>query len=197
MANPTKNPFDSYYTKLKEDLDNGEESNCLNEDRRHNAAILKLMLERGGTINMLCGSFSIIRHSFYQKIADKYGECEAKGIKEQLANAFVSFFSNESNKLDLIVEKTENFLDDLIISKGHIYEALSTSRLELSSLSSNFLWRDQINHICLSKSLKMLRVETDKNHHCGIFSVNQDELIEEAESSISEIKKLTENMTLK
>lgn len=179
--------FQDYYDSLKAQLEGGEPVTESNHDRIHNAAIMKLMLDKGGKISMFCGEMSVFRKDFYDCIAKESSVTEAEEIKSDLANSLLSFLADGDNKLDVLLErKVDGLLDDMIISKADVENALKRETLDIKRLRDDFLCKEQLSHFCSSSS-KMVRVEDNKTTHEGIFVGNDAEMLAESKTCFSNL----------
>lgn len=187
--------FNQFYTKIKTELENGEPSSELNSDRLHNAAIMKLMLDNGGHINMFCGCLSIFRPQFYEKLAMYHQADTAEYVKIEISKSLSKFLSSKVNKLEVIMESEEtSILSDMIIDKSTLTDAIKRGSLSLSILNSNFLWGNSLNHFTFCAKNSMIRLEEDKIAHSGIYltrdytNEEDDNLINDAIRTFGELK---------
>lgn len=167
--------FEDYYDSLTEKLESKRLVAETNHDRIHNSAIMKLMLDHGGQIDMFCGSMSVFRDDFYNDIKRDNPEGSEAEIKSMLANSLTSFLAKDGSRLRVVQEHSmERLPDDLIVSKSVFESAMREGKLEIYSLESNFLWKDMMSHFAISSVAGMMRMETDKTTHEGMFIANAE-----------------------
>lgn len=195
MSESSTKEFINFYSKIKNELDRGEPSSELNSDRLHNAAIMKLMLDNGGHIQMFCGCLSVFRPQFYEKLAMYHQADTAEYIKVEISKSLSKFLSSKENKLEVIMESEDkNILSDMIIDKSSLTDAIKRRSLSLSILNSNFLWGNSLNHFTFCAKNNMIRLEEDKIAHSGIYLTRDytndedDDLINDAIRTFRELK---------
>lgn len=162
--------LEKYYTSLKESFNSNEPSYHFNEDRSHNATVMRFMFDNSSEIKMYCGELSILRDGFYDKIDNRY----ANEIKNLLSNSFRKFLNKESAKLSIILESYSiNVLNDLIC-KDLFIDKLRDGKIVLYRLNDNFSFKSDINHFCFSDT-RIVRFEEDKMKHSAICVFNNEE----------------------
>lgn len=181
--------FDTYYDSLKSQVSGGGEVSELNHNRIHNAAIMKLMLDNGGSISMYCGSMSVFRNDFYDDIARENNNTElARDVKEKVGRSLHDFLNKQGNCLSVVMENAcPNLLSDLIVDSTVAENAIAKDRLKLSRIKDDFLWRKELTHFCCSSKPACIRTETDKDSHEGVFIGNSPEIVNFALNHFKEL----------
>lgn len=165
--------FNKYYNSLVEALDNGELFFTLNTDCLHNAAIMKLMLEKGTRISMYCGSMSIFKNKFYTNILDDSGNPD-KDIKRKVSEAFVNFINRPGTHIDIILEKEPNNLtDDLIFD----VEYLNKESVKIFKIPDIIREKSNLNHFSFIDNSEITRLETDPLQHTAICKIGLSDKI--------------------
>lgn len=175
-----KKLLEGYYSKLKEALESSKASFIFNKDRSHNATIMRFMFDSSHNVVMYCGSMSVFRNGFYEKIENE-GENEAEQkikaeeAKDELKSSLKSFFAKEDSSLSVIMENYEDvFLSDLI-DENLFKENAAKGRLKLYKLSDNFTFKKKLSHFS-SCDLKLVRLEQDKEEHSAVCIINDEKL---------------------
>lgn len=180
MSEQSTKIYKEFYEKIKNELDRNEPSSELNSDRLHNAAIMRLMLESSRNISMFCGSLSVFRPQFYEKIAELHGADTANQIRIEVAKALSEFLSNPNLHLNVILEYDDDLDYAMIIDREIIRSALNSGNLSVYSLNSKFLWGNSLNHFAFSEDSRMLRIEEDKIEHTGLYITLDEEVLRNA-----------------
>ncbi len=189
MSERSTQIFDSFYEKIKDEYDNNNSSSELNSDRLHNAAIMKLMLESSNEIFMFCGCLSVFRPEFYERIAEVHGADTAEYIRIEMIKALAEFFADNNHRLNVILESGVNDLESsMIVDEETVRAAVSGGNLKSSALNSSFLWGNSLSHFAYSKDSEMLRLESNKIEHTGIYSRKNSELLKEASDTYAMLK---------
>lgn len=158
----TYHDLQKYYENLKESYSNSEESYYFNNDRSHNAMVMKFILDHSSNIYMYCGELSVFRDPFYNYIQE-----EKDIIKENVIRSFETFLNKEKSNLSIIVENFSNSIWDDLICKDLFTRKIKEGRIQLYKLDNNFSFKKDINHFCYSDS-GIVRFEVDKNQHNAI-----------------------------
>lgn len=163
------NEIDKYYTHLLDAYDNNQVLYCDNTDRLHNAAIMRLMLEKGDGIMMYCGEMSIFRNVFYEEIA-KTSPLEAGKWKQIIKDALIRYLSI-GKILDVVVENySDMLLNDCILSK----EEISDFPIRIYQLPESIGNKRDIQHFSFTSDEKIVRLETAKKDHSAICKIGID-----------------------
>lgn len=165
------NEIDEYYNRLLQAYDNNEVLYCDNTDRLHNAAIMRLMLEKGSEILMYCGEMSIFRDAFYEEIAKKSAE-ESEKWKKIITSALKSYLSSKSKSLEIVMENYNvDILNDFLLSK----EEIPNLPITIYQLPESIGNKSDIQHFSLTSDEKIVRLETAKKDHTAICKIGIDD----------------------
>lgn len=188
--------LEGYYQKLNTALESSDASFIFNKDRSHNATIMRFMFDKSNEVCMYCGSMSVFRKGFYEKIENESGSAEkdkkqeytaeerkmmAKEAKEGITTSLKSFFDKKGSKLSVIMENfEEGFLDDLI-DENLFKENVAKGQLLLYSLNDGFTFKSKLSHFS-SSDQKIVRLEQDKEEHSAVCIINDNEMSESSNS---------------
>lgn len=188
--------LEAYYNKLNEALETSEASFIFNRDRSHNSTIMRFMFDKSHEIYMFCGSMSVFRKGFYEKIGTDEKNNYAKEIANEAENSLVDsmrkFFAKDGAKLFVILENyNPAFLKDVIDVELFKDNRLK-GKLMLYKLDESFTFKKRLSHFS-SSDIKIVRLEQDKEEHSAVCIVNDDSMLK---SSKSMFKKLINVATL-
>ncbi|MDE6206705.1 MAG: hypothetical protein K2M55_02745 [Muribaculaceae bacterium] len=165
--------FNNYYTSLAEAFASGELFFTRNTDCLHNAAIMKLMLEKGTRISMYCGSMSIFKNKFYSNILDDNGKPDID-IKRQVCEAFVDFINRPGTHIDIILEKEpNNLIDDLIFDVSY----LNNDSVNIFQIPNIIREKSNLNHFSFIDNSEITRLETDPVQHTALCKIGLSDKI--------------------
>ncbi len=180
MANNT-NDIKTYFAELENAAKGSSPYYCYNEDREHNAAILSAMFSTSNRIKMYCGSMSVFRKSFWDKI--KNSSPIVQIFKEKLNE----FAGHENNSLEIVVENyPENGFCDFKF-KDILSKMLEAKKLKLYKLGDSITFKEEIPHFTLASAC-FVRVEQDKENHSALCAINNEELMNSSEIFYSKLK---------
>lgn len=176
--------FHKYYTSLAEAFASGKLFFTRNTDCLHNAAIMKLMLEKGTHISMYCGSMSIFKNKFYMNILDDNGKPD-EGIKRKVREAFVDFINRPDTHIDIILEQEPNNLtDDLIFD----VEYLKRDSVKIFQIPNVIREKSNLNHFSFIDNSVITRLETDSVHHTAICKIGLSNSISSPAESFNKLR---------
>jgi len=182
--------LEAYYNKLNEALETSEASFIFNRDRSHNSTIMRFMFDKSHEVYMFCGSMSVFRTGFYEKIETDEKNNNAKEVaneaKKSLVDSMRKFFAKEGTKLFIILEDYNPALLNDIIDVELFKDNFSKGNLMLYKLDESFTFKKKLSHFS-SSDIKIVRLEQDKEEHSAVCIVNDDGMLE---SSKSMFKKL-------
>lgn len=146
--------FDSFYDEVNSAVTNNQLNFFKNSDRRHNAAILRVMLNYGNDISLYCGEMSILRNGFYEHINNDY-PMEGDYIRPLISEAFQNFV-NGNHRIRIILEDyNPAYFDDLIFDIG----VLRNPNVELYTLPEGNSMKREIKHFSFSDDQRIVRLE--------------------------------------
>ena len=180
MADIT-NDINTYFAEVEKAAKDSTPYYCYNEDREHNAAILSAMFSTSNRIKMYCGSMSVFRNSFWDKIKDSSAIVQI--FKEKLDE----FADHENNSLEIVIENypEEGFRDFKF--KDILYKMLEAKKLKLYKLGDSITFKEEIPHFTLASAC-FVRVEQDKENHSALCAINNEELMNSSEIFYSKLK---------
>ena len=182
------NEIDEYYNRLLQAYNNDDILYCDNTDRLHNAAIMRLMLEKGSEIMMYCGEMSIFRDVFYNEIAKDLPE-EAEIWKKYIKDALTAYLSCGTKKLEIVMENyNPDILNDFLLSKDEIAN-LPISIYQLPESIGN---KSDIQHFSLTSDEKIVRLETAKKDHTAICKIGFDDTETSPKANFLKLKNLAQ-----
>lgn len=164
--------LDQYYRDLCEAYDRNEWYCTHNEDRAHNATIMRVMMEKSSNIRMYCGEMSVFRKGFYRHVEEKY---PGKGpeLMNNVSEAFVDFLKRDNAKLSIVLERfEEDFLNDLIVPRKQFQMALGVKLFVLPEEIGN---KDAIPHLAFTNDERIVRLELNKTTHQALCKIGVGE----------------------
>lgn len=167
----TLEEINAYYNDLYKAFESKQVSSFYNKNRTHNATIMRLMFEKSSSIDMYCGSLSVLREFFYEKIAETDSKEVADMLKDGLRKAFMSFLSNRDARANIIFEYVEkDFRKDLIV-KESFCDAELKGQLKVYYLDDRLTFKKELSHFCVSNS-NIMRFEQGKLTHSAICTIH-------------------------
>lgn len=159
MANNT-NDIKTYFAELEKAAKESSPYYCYNEDREHNAAILSAMFSTSNRIKMYCGSMSVFRKSFWDKIKN------SSEIVQIFEEKLKGFADHENNSLEIVVENyPENGFCDFKF-KEILTKMLEAKKLKLYKLGDSITFKEEIPHFTFASACVIsisLRLERSVN----------------------------------
>lgn len=179
--------LDSYYKKLVDAFNSKKESIVINDDRAHNAMVMRCMMENSDHIDMYCGKMSIFRKSFYDAISDCHSVEIADSIREQIVNAFKTFIEKDNSSINIIFEDFKrDYLHDVILG-DYFKMFIQRGKVSLFKLGDDSFLKDSINHFCFSNT-RIIRRELDKEKHNATCTMNSQDEYDFASRNFDRIK---------
>lgn len=180
----------TYYDNIVERTKKDDTFYCYNKDRKHNAAIMAAMFDTSDNVRMYCGSMSVFRNGFVEKV-----EQQDNGVIELLWDK-ISEFSNKPNAcLDIIVENypKDGFND---IDNSDLFKQMQEQGiLTVSCLPDDLKFKETIPHFSFSSSC-IVRQEQDKNNHSALCVINEKDFLNDSQRLFNAIKGLSTRVTL-
>lgn len=185
----------TYYDTLVQYQNSGQMHFLENEERRHNAAIILLMLNTSNTINMFCGEMSVFRSRFYAHVESKKTG-EGVILKRKMDEALRRFIEKPGTKLNIILERYDvSFLDDLI-SRNAFLEGMSSGKIVVRKLNKRWAGGHKLSH-CVYTDQKSVRYEENQNDHSGIYISNMSRMLEDkVVSNFDNLTKVSEPISV-
>ena len=162
---------------------------CYNKDRAHNAAILSAMFNTSNKVKMFCGSMSIFRKEFVNKI----GKDEDKYIMSVLADNLKKFAGKENASLEIIVEEYPEMGFSDLIDEETLGKMMDTGTLKLYKLG-DVAFKESIPHFTFATPC-FVRSEQDKVEHTALCGINNKEFMISSERNFEAIKDLATQVT--
>ncbi|MBD5227476.1 MAG: hypothetical protein HDS67_05435 [Bacteroidales bacterium] len=162
----------TYYDELKKILSGNEYGSINNDERYHNAEILRLFLEEGGNIRMFCGEMSVFRKGFYAHITEERGVDDAKFIKGIIEDRLTKFFESTENSIEIILARPIRFseMSDLLCD-SLLWNKLNTPALSIKVGNEWVQKAKTLDHFMYSDK-RIMRLEDDAVNHKGYFAAN-------------------------
>lgn len=184
----------TYYEELSNAYDHNQWYYTMNSDRRHNAIIMLVMLEKADKIRMYCGEMSVFRKDFYQEIYKSYPQ-SAQELMDRMSKALEKFLNRENSHIDIILENfSPELLDDLIVPKRLFMSRLG---LDLYFLPDSIGNKKEIPHIAYTDDdRKMVRIETDKKTHEAMCKVGTTDGVVSPSRSFEKLLKLARRVAV-
>lgn len=175
------NDIKTYFVELDKAAKESTPYYCYNEDREHNAAILSAMFSTSDRIRMYCGSMSVFRKNFWDKIKDSSAIIR---IFEEKLNEFAA---HENNSFEIVVENypEDGFRDFKF--KDILSKMLEAKKLKLYKLGDSITFKEEIPHFTFASAC-FVRVEQDKESHSALCAINNEELMSSSEIFYSKLK---------
>lgn len=183
-----------YYADLNEAFMSTEESYHFNNDRSHNATVMRFMFDHAEQVNMYCGELSVLRDKFYDHIAKDSDPKDAKAVKDAMTNSLNNFFNKPNSKLTVVFESySDKILDDLICKELFINK-LKENAISFYKLDETFSFKSDINHFCYTDS-GIARFEVDKMLHNAICTFHDRTYSEALEKNFKTLLGIAQNTT--
>lgn len=175
------NDIKKYFAEVENAAKENTPYYCYNEDREHNAAILSAMFSTSNRIRMYCGSMSVFRNSFWDKIKD------SSAIVQIFEKKLNEFASEANNSFEIVVEKypEDGFRDFKF--KDILSNMLETKILKLYKLGDSITFKEEIPYFTFASAC-FVRVEQDKESHSALCAINNEELMNSSEIFYSKLK---------
>lgn len=179
--------LEDYYRSLYAAFSKGEESYHFNNDRSHNATVMRFMFDNSSQIDMYCGELSVLRESFYEHIEE-----DAEQIKDAVCESLRAFLDKKDARFVIILE---NYSDDIF--KDLICEELFLGKMEegqisLLVLDDSFSFKKDINHFCYTNS-GITRFEENKNRHNAICVFHNKMYFDNMKNNFSILLQIAKN----
>lgn len=156
--------LNAYYDILKKAFDSNNESYYFNNDRSHNATVLRFMFDNSSNICMYCGELSVLRNGFYSHFENME---DAEKVKGALIDSFTHFLNCNGTSLSIVLENYRDFGFKDLICKEVFEKKMKEGKLLLYRLHDDFSFKSDINHFSFSDS-NIVRFEEDKDQHSAI-----------------------------
>ena len=177
----TKRDFDKnqYYRTLKARLEKDEASLDYNNDRAHNAVVMKLMFDIASKkVCMYCGELSILRNGFRKHVIEAYGDDSGNEIMNDLYNSLDTFLNKEGTSFNIILEKKQDGLFDDLSRKDSFIK--NRNKICLSYLGDDIAFKEDLSHFAFTD--KITRIEQNKLIRNAICSFNSETSIKDLEN---------------
>lgn len=185
----TYKELEKYYDHLKESYESKEsDSYYFNNDRSHNAMVMKFMFDYSSIINMYCGELSVLRESFYGYINEDKDE-----IKKNVICSLKKFLDKEDAKLCIIVENFSKKIFEDLICKEVFINKLKEGKIHLFKLDRDFSFKKEINHFCYSDT-NIVRFEVDKNQHNAICVFHNKKYLNSMENNFGTLYNIAQKV---
>lgn len=175
------NELNAYYEELKKAFNSNRESYYFNNDRSHNATVLRFMFDNSSNIKMYCGELSVLREGFYRHFDS---EEDAIMVKDALVESFTNFINRDNTSLEIILENYQDFKLEDLICKDIFESKMEEGKLVLYKLNDDFSFKSDINHFSISDT-NILRFEEDKSQHNAICIFNNNEYRNKMENNFN------------
>ena len=165
--------FNKYYETLQNKFNSNKADFELNENRAHNATIVRFMLDNSNNINMYCGEMSVFRNNFYRYINENTPNNELLGdyLREKLIKSLSSFINRENSMLNIYLEKFSNDYFDDLIDLRIFSEGITAGKIYVYKLNDKLLLKSGLSHISYTDT-NIVRMERDKYTHEAICAIN-------------------------
>lgn len=168
----TYQEIQAYYDSLNDAFRSQQESNKFNNDRSHNATVLRFMLDHSQTIKMYCGELSVFRKDFFDHVVKNAELHEGEKIMEAMNQSLRNFLSKTNTHLTIVVENyTSGILDDIV--EQDFVTAVKSGKVELRKLGDDLTFKKVLNHFTVTDS-KIIRAEQSKEEHSAVCTMNSD-----------------------
>lgn len=165
--------LEEYYNELTEAYKKNAWYFITNEDRAHNATIMRVMLENATKICMFCGELSVFREGFYTHIDNDGGQGQL--LKGNVAAALLSFLKKEGTELSIVMEKFgKDLKEDFILSSEDLKEI---RKIKLYALDKSFSEGEDLSHFSFTENEKMTRIELNEDTHEAICKIGENNLV--------------------
>lgn len=168
----TYKDIQAYYDALNETFQSQKESNTFNNDRSHNATVLRFMLDHSKAIKMYCGELSVFRQGFYDHVKRNAEKGEGVKIMNAMSESLRTFLAKDDTHLTIIVENyTTELLKDVVVDE--FAEAVKNGQVELRKLGDDLTFKKVLNHFTVTDS-KIVRAEQSKEEHSAVCTMHDD-----------------------
>lgn len=192
---PTFKELTAYYHNLEEAFKRTEETYYFNNDRSHNATVMRFMFDNAKQVNMYCGELSVLREKFYDHIGKDSGEKNAEKVKNAMINSLNSFLNSQDSKLTVVFENYSDKIFDDLICKNLFVSKLKENIISFYKLDEAFSFKADINHFCYTDS-GITRFEVDKMLHNAICTFHNHTYSEACEKNFQILLKVAQNTSL-
>lgn len=191
---PTFKELTAYYHNLEEAFKRTEETYYFNNDRSHNATVMRFMFDNAKQVNMYCGELSVLREKFYDHIGKDSGEENAEKVKNAMINSLNSFLNSQDSKLTVVFENYSDKIFDDLICKNLFVSKLKENIISFYKLDETFSFKADINHFCYTDS-GIARFEVDKMLHNAICTFHNHTYSAAFEKNFQILLKIAQNTT--
>lgn len=184
----------AYYHNLEEAFKRREETYYFNNDRSHNATVMRFMFDNAKQVNMYCGELSVLRERFYDHIGKDSGKEDAGKVKDAMIKSLKDFFDKPDSKLTVVFESYSDEIFDDMICKDLFISKLKENIISFYKLDETFSFKADINHFCYTDS-GITRFEVDKMLHNAICTFHNRTYSDACEKNFQILLKLAKNTT--
>ena len=184
----------AYYKDLEKAFKSTEETYYFNNDRSHNATVMRFMFDNAEQVNMYCDELSVLREKFYAHIAKDSGSENAKEVKDAMINSLKNFFSKQNSKLTVVFESYSDQIFDDLICKDLFVSKLKENAISFYKLDEAFSFKTDINHFCYTDS-GIARFEVDKMLHNAICTFHNRAYSESLKKNFNILLGIAQNTT--
>lgn len=177
--------INKYYAKLIDAVKSTEPCYFYNRNRKHNAAIQAAMFEQSDNIRMFCGSMSIFRKGFKDKI-DK----NSQQIVDTMFSNMKSFFYKENSVLEIILEKYDDTIMDDLEDKQQFESWIKKGKIKLYRIGDDIKFIEKLPHFSIATPC-FVRSEQDKEAHTALCVINNKEMMDNFVSCYEAIKQMS------
>lgn len=175
----------AYYDALKVAFQSKQESNTFNNDRSHNATVLRFMLDNSKAIKMYCGELSVFRQGFYDYVEKNAEQGDGELIMNEMDKSLRNFLSKDDTHLTIIVENyTPELLKDVVVDE--FAEAVKNGQVELRQLGDDLSFKKVLNHFTVTDS-KIVRAEQSKEEHSAVCTMHDDAYYQMIDKSFNKL----------
>ena len=185
------NEIEDYYSELVKAVDGCEEKSIFNNDRIHNATILRLMFDKSDDVRMYCGEMSVFRKGFFDNIEKSYSKKIADYVKDELIKSFEKFLNKKRSSLFIILEKSINKCWNDLICEAQFLKYMNEGKIKVSYLPDYFTYKEGFDHYSFTNT-NILRLEEDKIQHNAVCICNGESYIDTLNSNFDLLKKIAE-----
>lgn len=181
----TLKEIQAYYNALKDAFLSKQESNTFNNDRSHNATVLRFMLDHSKAIKMYCGELSVFRQGFYDHVEKNAEQGEGVKIMDAMSESLRTFLAKDDTHLTIIVENyTPELLKDVVVDE--FAEAVKNGQVELRQLGDDLSFKKVLNHFTVTDS-KIVRAEQSKEEHSAVCTMHDDAYYQMIDKSFNKL----------
>ncbi len=211
MCKTSIDDLKKYYEKLTELVQQNSDVPILNEDRAHNAVVMRVILENSEKIKMYCGEFSVFRTEFAIKASKTIdeeiipeGETDAdnlfmiEAIEGYLTDdgdkpfnpigglykSLLTFLKKDNTEMEVIVENPEGLKKESIYSKI-IFPY--RNKIKFYKTEKGRKIEDYYSHFTIGDN-RMYRMELEKESHEAICCFYNIKGVESLNTSFDYIK---------